>query len=800
MVKHFFKILSRSFSKNLLQFLIVVGGLAIGLASIMFIIIYLNIELSYDKHFKKSDQIYRVTSLYNINGKESNIALSSIYLGQFLKNEYPEILEYVRFIPTFKELLFSDKNNDIYMDGVFYTDSNVFNVFPFELLYGTQKALNEPNTIVLTENAARKFFGDDNPIGKYLNLNHSTSLKVTGVIKNGNKYSHIQFNALISSHSLLHQPSRNKSQEIKSLWLANNYTYILLSNKSDVTRLKDKLKIFYNKYKLNESNKKLEFKLQNITRIHLHSNLEYEIAHNNNIKTIYVFVAILILILTIASINFINLYTATSASRFKEIAIKKVFGSSKLLLIKQFIFETFFYFFITSVISIVFVLIGLNYFSNFIGTSIDYTFLFNFRILVLFVSLIILASLIAGSYSSIALVSLNPISVFKKKTILGNKGGLRKVLVIIQFSLSVSMLISIFHIHKQLEYMKHMDLGFNKNNIVLIHMDNNYIASRFSTFKHELIKNPQIINVALSHATIGKPIGKEAISVEGNELNEEHSFDIMYVSPNYLDCLGMQIIEGRNFDETNNYDKKHAYIVNETAVKYLNWHEPLNKRLFMGYDNFGFPIRDGKVIGVVRDFNFYSLHQKISPLLILIYPFPAGEIHIKINGNFKKDALNFIEEKWNELYGDYHLKYSFLEDDIDQNYQREKKMKVLFSFFAFISIFISIIGLYGLTSFLIKLKVNEIGIRKVFGASTFNIFFFFSKDYLKLILISILIGWISSYFFINWWLQNFIYKTTINFYLFIAGGFVLLLIAMSTIMSKVVKASQTNPCETIKYE
>ncbi|MBU2491757.1 MAG: ABC transporter permease [Bacteroidetes bacterium] len=810
MLKSYFKIAFRNIFKNKLFSLINILGLAVGIACAIVILLFVQDELSYDQFHSKKDRIVRVTREWLNQDGESNLHLARVAqpIGTLLINDYPQTIErMVRILSDYNTKL--KYNNKIFIEEKFYwAEKDFFKIFDFKLIEGNKEtALAEPGSVVISHSMAKKLFGNENPIGKTINYEDQADLLVTGVFEDVPRNSHFKFDYLGSLISLYNVFGRDF---FETNWSSNNYaTYLLLGN----AKLKEELKInipsFIDKHygaaikrhtghdPTQPPSKTNLLHLQNLTDIHLYSNLNSEFEQNGDITNVYLFSAIAVFILLIACINFMNLATAKSSKRAKEIGMRKVLGAYKKQLVYQFIGESLFITFFAVIISIGLLEAALPALNNFIGKELAVNYTQNFAAVGGIFLIALLVGLISGSYPAFLLSSFKPSSVLKGNSQPGSGRSLfRTTLVVAQFTISIVLIISMSVVSNQMEYFKNKKLGFNKDQIVILPASES-MRENLDGFKSILLQNPNITSAATSDLIPSDKL----LNSWGAERYENNStvplgfrLAVVQVDNDFIDTYQFKLLGGRKFSREFSTDDSSSYIINEFAAKRLGWSpdEAIGKPLVYG----DVP---GTIVGVLADFNFESLHNEVSPIIFVNTKTNGRNFSIRLSGNFPA-AIDYLKGIWEKYNSDYPFEYSFLNEDFDSLYKSEEQLGEIFGVFSFLAVFIACLGLLGLASFAAEQKTKEIGIRKVLGASVTNIVSRFTFEFVKLILIANIIAWPIAYYGMNLWLNNFAYKSDITISIFISAGVIALLIAVATISFQAVKASLTNPAKTLKYE
>lgn len=783
-----------------------------GLICTILIVLYLQDELSYDKYNVNYKRIVRLGSDFTLNGKRDRVATSPLPFGPTFEQEFPEIEAFVRFQNVGRHQFKYDEK-EFYERRIAYVDSTVFEVFSFPLIKGDpNKALTKPYTIVLNETLAKKYFGDDDAIGKVLQVGEDDLYTVTGIMKDLPLNSHFRYNGFCSMKTLEKiqgVEAFNGTQPI-SFWSFNLYTYILLKENTNSAILHDKFPAYYEKYMKGLGEQLgVSYKLviQKLGDIHLRSQLQWD-APTGNIKYIYILAAIAIFILSIASINYMNMATARSAKRAKEVGIRKVVGANRDSLIRQFMMESISLTLIALIIALISVELLLPLFNQLVNKELVLSVQHSPQVILFNVILAILLGLFSGSYPALYLSSFKPVAILKgKKSPKGSSKILRKLLVISQFTVSALMISGTIIVAAQLMYMVNKDVGFKKEDILVSVVRDSVFQTKMDAFKMELKKNPNVKAVATSMNLVGFGGAKTVHLFEGKEGMEQYIINFNFVDFDYIDLLGMKIVDGRNFDRDIPSDTAMAFIVNEAATLKLEWGEnAIGKKLQFGVEIEGEEddgdIRLGEVIGVVGDYNYQPLKSTIEPMNLVVTEDPELKniLHVKINSENREETISYIEKLWDEFCPNMSFSYFFLEDRMKENYEPEERLTWIFSIFSFISILIASMGLFGLSSFMAEQRTKELGIRKVLGASEGKLVYLLTKEFLSLILVANLISIPISYWAISLWLNDFPYRVTIGAWVFVVTLICSVGIGLFTVAWQSYRASTANPIDAIKYE
>ncbi|MFT3678992.1 MAG: ABC transporter permease [Ferruginibacter sp.] len=813
MIKNYLKVAWRNLLKNKTFSVINILGLASGLACFILIALYVADELSYDKFNKKAAQIYRINSDIIFGGNNLHMAVTADPMGAILKKDYPQVEEYVRIYASSGAKLVKKDNAFINEPNVAHADSTLFNVFTLPAVAGdTKNALNEPNTVVITESTAKKYFGATNVVGKMIETddNTSTLYKVTAVIKDIPHNSHFNFDFIFSMD--------NVNYPFGSYLSHNFQTYLLLKPGTDYKAFEKNFTQYIDKYimpqarqymniqsmaDMEKAGNKLEYSLIPLTDIHLHSDRFPELGVNGNIQYVYIFSAVALFVLLLACVNFMNLSTARSANRAKEVGIRKVLGTEKRSLISQFLTESTLMALISLVLAVLVVWTAIGYFNDLSGKELSIKDLLKPGYLAILLLLPVAVGLLAGSYPAFYLSSFRPIAVLKGKINAGFKrSSLRNVLVVFQFATSIILIVGTIIVYRQLNFIQTTKLGFSKDQVLVV--NNTYaLGNNAKAFKNEIAKLAGVQSAAFAgflpvanSSRNDNTYSKEAVMDTKNALSSQ----TWTVDHDYIKTLGMEIIRGRNFSKDFGSDSN-AIIINETAAKVLGYDDPIGKKVYTNFANGPEPgeLVSFNIIGVVKNFHYESLKQTIGPLMFRLGD-DAGATAFKVKTNDIKNLVNAVEAKWKGMAAGLPFSYQFLDDSFDNMYRMEQRTGKLGLTFAVIAIMIACLGLFGLATYMAEQRIKEIGVRKVLGASAANITSMLSKDFLKLVLIAAVFAFPLAWWGMNKWLQDFAYRTDISWWIFVLAGIIALLIALATVSSQAIKAALANPVKSLRTE
>ncbi len=795
MIKNLLLVAFRNLKRDKSYSLLNILGLTIGISFSLFLIFYIKDELTYDKYNEKADRIFRINAYIKEKDKDMMKWVSTPFpLGPALKKDYPEVEEAVRFVGNGKYMF---KNGDLrfYEDKIFYADSNVFNVFTHKFIEGNPKtALNLPKTVVLTQTLAEKYFGKNKSyVGKILQDSKNENYTVTAVVKDVPKNSHLIFNALISRNTLPPDFANN--------WGGFGFsTYVLLKPNTNSVAFEKKLKALYDKYLASifvQFNVKIDFVVQNITAIHLHSETAGEPEEVGSMSYIYIFSAVAFFMLLIACINYMNLTTARSARRAKEIGIRKVSGSTKPQLVAQFLVESTLTALLALILSIGVIALFLPSFNQLAGKFITFKTLLEPGTFLILLAIVLFVGLLGGSYPAFYLSKFNPVNILKGSLSKGSSNAvLRRVLVVIQFSISMIMLICTWVVYGQLKYLRNVDLGFNKEQVMSVNANaGGDLRSKIIAFKDAIRTNPNITSISTSQNTPGSGgINFNLFSVETKTGFIDQGLDNYGIDEDFVKTLGMKIVNGRNF--TGLSDTLRSIIVNENLVKYFKWDNPIGKRVKYPGDTTGYYM---EVVGVVKDFNQKSLYNPIAPLL-LRYSANNNSFQLKLNTKNVAGAVASTEKAWKAAFPDLPFQYTFLDQDFYSQYAADQKRGKIFTSFSILTIMITCLGLLGLVAFTTQQRQKEISIRKVMGAGVGQIIPLITNNFILLVGISCLIAFPVAWLFMSKWLKVFPYNTGLSITPFLLSAIVVLAITMLTVIYHTIRAALSNPVKSLRTE
>jgi len=792
MLKNYLKTTFRNIIKHKTFSFINIFGLAVGMACTILILFWVQDELRYDKFFKNADNTYLVLR----GDKDGPTAVTSKMLAPALKAELPEIKKSTSFIQYDNFKLLIQNGNKGFEENVIIAETNFFEMFSFKFREGNPElVLSNANSLVITENFARKYFGNENPMGKYLNVSgfgKKTVMKISGILENIPPQSYIQGEIILPV------------TWFKSIGIDFNYwddqsfrTFIQLQDNSNLHDISAKIKLCEIKHFPNQNTKYLSYSLLPLTKIHLYSSDIKFMEATGNIKYVQIFIVVAFLILLIAGINYMNLSTILAFKRTKEVGIKKTVGASRNKLILQFLGESVIISFIAYCLAILLVELFLPEFNFLTGKKLSIGF-FDLSFISLSSLIIVITGLISGSYPALFLSSFSPVQILKGKMKLGYWNLFtRKGLIVFQFVATVVIIVCTIVVYNQLSFIRSSNLGFDKENLLCIKITGD-ANSKYDLLKNEFLKNPEVISVSRSEHVSNTLTRTTSVNWSGKQENDEKHFWILHSDEDLALTYKFEMKLGRYFSKQFPADKNNAFVINEAAAKSMGLKSPLDNEIEL----WG---KKGKIIGVVKDFHFDSFHTAIQPL---IFNMPVndkqatrfGVITTRFKTRTPENLISFVEGIWHEQIAGSPFDYYFYDDSLNKQYFSEIRMGTIFKYFSFLSIVIACLGLFGLVSISAEQRTKEIGIRKVLGASVSNVALILSKEFLILVIVSNIIAWPLAYYFMNKWLQDFAYRIDVTWWVFAISGGIALVIALATVSFQAIKAAIANPVKSLRYE
>jgi putative ABC transport system permease protein len=815
MLKNYLKVAWRNIVRKKGFSFINITGLAIGMAVCLLILLFVQYELSYDTYHDKAEDLYRLERQWlspdgSVRGGFASLAPSFVV---FLEKEFLEIENAVRIYPV-ETILASVGDTHYEEKRVYFAEQDIFDVFSIPLINGDPKtALAEPDGLVISQSMAKKYFRDEDPMGKQIKFDQTYLFQVTGIMEDTPSNSHVYFDFLASYIALkglrgsgerdYFHGTRNFSDNV-------TFAYARFAPGTDPDAVRAKIPAFMdrvlgtrkdkdgNVVRASQGNTIL---LRKVTDIHLHSHTSKELETNGDIRYVNLFTVIALFVLIIACINFMNLSTAKATQRAREVGLRKVVGASRRRLTSQFLGESLAIALLAIMLALVLVGLFLPAFNAFANRQISFGSLFNPVGLLTILGVFVLTGIVSGLYPALYLSAFRPATILRGELTRGVRGALiRKILVVFQFAISVALIVGVGVVYKQMRFLQNADLGFERENIIMLRADER-IKQSWQDFKQQLTGSPHILYATLSkRAPTGRLLDAPGFRVElnGQMLTSPFSMPHNRVDYDFFKTYGMEIIAGRDFSMEYPTDANQAFILNETAARRLGLERP--------EDAVGLPIRtvapflSGNVIGVVKDFNYESMHHEIIPIITYIQPVQANTVSIRVVSGRIREALHDAEDVWERFNPEYPFQYDFLDDRIAEQYRNEERMMRMFGYFSLLAIFIASLGLFGLASFMAEKRTKEIGIRKVLGASLANIIVLLSREFAMLVLAGNIIAWPLAYFAMNGWLNNFAYKTGIGGIVFVLAGFLTLAISILTVSYQAIRAALTDPAIAIRYE
>lgn len=791
MLKSYITIAIRHMAREKGYTAINVLGLAVGLVCAMLIFLYVSFELSYDRYHEKADRLYRVAV--------NNDARTPPALGPALQEDFPEITGFVRLLPTTGTWIMKHEENIYYENRVYWADNALFDIFTVPLIRGDSRtALEAPYSVVISEDTARKYFGEEDPMGRTIIADNGfMMLTVTGVMKNTPQNTHFHADFFISLTSASQEDLRYWS------WI-NFYTYIALSEGHSHAAVEERLPAFVNRHigeGLRERGGSFELFPQPVTDIHLHSNLEHETGANSDITYIYILSAIALFILSVACINFINLSIARFAGRAREVGLRKVFGAYRFQLIRQFLGESVLVTAMALVIALAAISLISPYFDSFAGKPVTTEFAGSGFWWLVLPAGALLVGLLSGSYPAMLLSALQPVQSVKGGPQLAAAGGLsRKILVVIQFTISIAMIICTGILFNQMEYLQSKHPGFEKDHVIVIPTFND-VLDNFQPWKEALLQHTGVAGVTHSNSLPGLAgnigqVSTGTIQRVDDPGNVRHDVQGLNVALDFVETLGMELLAGRSHSGALSRDTEALNIViNETAQRVLGWNTPaaaIGQEVLFGRG------WTGTVIGVVRDFHFRSMHLKIEPLVLFL----GGGLHlaVRLHPGDPGRTLDYIENQWLRMFPDFPFAYTFLDENIERLYRSEVRIGYVFGVFALVAVFLACLGLFALVSFTMVRRTREIGVRKALGASVQQVLALLSGEFVGLVLIANVLAWPAAWLTMQCWLESFAYRTEIGWEIFFLSGVTALLITLITIGYHVLRTALANPADVLRNE
>ena len=806
MIEHYLKIALRNLIRSKGFSFINIFGLATGLTTCMLIMLYVVDESSYDKHHTDGPRLYRIAS----EVKDEKWVAAPAPMAEALKRDFPEVeksARLLRFPGAEKMLLKYEQNHKQFFEtNAYYVDAGFFHLFSYDLKFGDiRTALNGPNTIVISEEVATKFFGNENPVDNVLKVGlpfGEFNYTIKGVFRNSDNKSHIPANLFLS----MVNDDVGGWVNLQTKWATNSifHTYLKLKEGSDASAFENKLQDFLNRnggeeFKAAGFEKRLF--IQPVEDIYLHSDYGYEVAANGNIKHLYIFASIAAFVLLIACINFMNLSTARSEKRAKEVGIRKVNGTNRSSLVGQFLGESLLMSGLALVLTIVMIQLCIPAFNDL--TDKKLSLIQSPNIFIWLTSITVLTGFLAGLYPAFYLSSFKPISVLKGGTRSTMSAvTIRKGLVVFQFSISIALILGAIVIGQQMSFMSNHDLGFDKSQKIILPIQTSEANANINTLKNELLNNAQVISVGKGGTYPGiESVTSMLFYAEGKTATENVEIQTIYAEPGYIKTLAIELLQGREFAQEFMNDQG-GLILNEAAISQLGYtmDNATGKKVYFEFQN---ATQSMNIIGVVKDYHFQGLQQKIKPLALTVHPVfsgPTSYLIVDVKRSRYADLIATLKKTWSKINPNSPFAYSFLDQDFQKNYKKEERTSQLIQYFTLIAIVIACLGLFGLATFTAEQRIKEIGVRKVLGASVSQVVTLLSKDFMKLVMISIVLSSPIAYYLMNKWLQAFAYRIEMRWWVFVVAGAGAVLIALLTISIQAIKSALMNPVRSLRSE
>ncbi|MGB2907285.1 MAG: ABC transporter permease [Candidatus Aminicenantaceae bacterium] len=797
MFQNYFKVTFRSLKRHRAYSFINFAGLAVGMACCILILTYVHWELSYDRYHEESDRIFRLAVNGDINDRAFNIACVNNPPGPYLAQEWPEVEAAARIRPRYRcAVTFGDKR--FFEEGVMWADASVFEVFSFPLKTGVPTtALKNPYTAVITASTALRYYGVENPLGNILRIDDQADYTITAVMEDVPENSHFSFDMLLSNET---RYVNNKA--LMDRWMGdfNNYTYLLLRPGVDPAELEARFPALIDRQMgriLKAVGGEITYILQPLTAIHLHSRLEGEIAPVSDITSVYLFSCVAIFILLLACINFMNLATARSANRAREVGMRKVHGAVRSKLVCQFLGESMIYSFASLAIALLLVEAVLPLFRSLSERQLHVPYFGVGWLIPALLGLAFLVGLAAGSYPAFYLARFQPSQVLKSGFAEGRrKSRFRQVLVTFQFAVSTMLIIGTAVILSQVTYMKTKRLGFDKERVIVVRITNDQMQDALEPIQQEMRMVPGVMSVAESSHVPGWGARRNVCLPEGFSPDESVMMGIIGVDADFIPALGIELASGRSFSNEFPSDPDTSVLINETAARRFGWDEPLGKKIQEGDDRMVLKT----VVGVIKDYHFTSLHNTIEPLLITNTRDDHEALIIKLSPGDLPAVLGNLQAKWESIVPGLPFDHYFLDQEFADQYRAEERLSRIFAYFSLLAIFIACLGLFGIAAYTAERRTKEIGIRKVLGASSGRLMLQLNREFAVLVILANLAAWPLVYWFSRRWLEDFAYRTSLHLSTFLLCGLAVFTIGILTVSYQSLKAAHADPVDSLKYE
>ena len=784
MLINYIKIAFRNIKKYKAYSFINLAGLAVGMSACILILLWVQNELSYNRFHEKADQLYRAVEHERMSdGRTLSYPLFPTGFGPALKKDYPQVLETARF-RRYRGRIVKVGDISFYENNFAFADQELLKIFTFPLLRGNKDTvLSDPSSLILTEEMANKYFGEKDPIGQVVKVDGAHEFQVTGVLKNIPKNSDIKFDFIVPFEVL-----KKYGWEMNDWGTFGISTYVLLNEHTDYREFNTQIEHFLKKY---SEDTIMAVSLQPLTKVHLHSAGIEASGTEGDIKYIYIFSLIALLILLMACVNFMHLSTARSENRAREVGVRKVIGAKQRNLILQFFAESVVLALLALLFAVIIAQLALPSFNSLTGKEVNLDIFSPSLLIFGLLGIAILTGVIAGSYPAFVLSSLQPVQTLRRRFSSGGSGRLfRKILVLSQFVLTICLVIAAIVFNRQMHYIRNMNLGIEKDHIVCLDMKGG-LEEKYQVLKNEILRKGSVLSVtAASDSPAGNSMSMSLDDWEGRDTDANYLLHLLSVDHDYLNIFDINLIEGRFFREDEREGDELPIVLNETAVKAMGMKDPIGKRV---RDDF-------RIIGIIEDYHFESLHEAIAPLGMIHTPVDYDRLLVKTQSQNLTNTLAAIKKSWMKVAPEYPFEFRFLDEDINNLYKNDRKVNTLINISTFLALFIACLGLFGMASYTAEQRTKEIGIRKIFGASIPSIFFLLSQQFSKWVIASNIIAWPLAYFLMNKWLSSFAYHTSQNILIFIFAAVIVLIIAMITISFQTLKASLANPINSLRHE
>ncbi|MCD6518081.1 MAG: ABC transporter permease [Candidatus Aminicenantes bacterium] len=784
MLRNYIKVAFRNIKKYKAYSFINLAGLAVGMSACILILLWVQNELSFNRFHEKADHLYRAVEHERMSdGRILSYPLFPTGFGPALKKDYPQVLETVRF-RRYRGRIVKVGDISFYENKFAFADSELLKIFTFPLLRGNKDTvLSDPSSLLLTEEMAKKYFGEKDPIGQVVKVDETHEFQVTGVLRNIPQNSDIKFDFVVPFEVL-----KKYDWEMNDWGTFGIRTYVLLNEHTDYQEFNTQIEDFLKKY---SEDTIMTVSLQPLTKIHLYSAGIEASGTEGDIKYVYIFSMIALLILLMACVNFMNLSTARSENRAREVGVRKVIGAKQKNLILQFFAESVLLALLALLFAVIVAQLALPSFNSLTGKEVSLD-IFSPSLLVLgLLGIAVLTGVIAGSYPAFVLSSLQPVQTLRRRfSYEGSGGSFRKILVLSQFVLTICLVIAAIVFNRQMHYIRNMNLGIEKDYIVCLDMKGG-LEEKSQVLKNEILRNGSVISVtAASDSPAGNTMSISLDDWEGRDTDANYLLHLLSVDHDYLNVFNINLVEGRFFREDETSGDEYPIVLNETAIKAMGMKDPIGKRV----------LDDFRIIGIVEDYHFESLHEAIAPLGIIHTPVDYDRLLVKIQSQNLPKTLAAIKGSWMKVAPEYPFEFRFLDEDINDLYKSDRKVNTIINISTFLALFIACLGLFGMASYTAEQRTKEIGIRKVFGASIPSIFFLLSQQFSKWIIASNIIAWPLAYFLMKKWVSSFAYHALLNIFIFIFAAVIVLIIAMITVSFQTLKAALANPINSLRHE